>query len=59
MKLDERCNWHEDDLGQPQSENILMIERKIYVTDWLAMLVAYLLGVATISILVMVFGGMR
>lgn len=59
MKLNERCNWEEEDLSQPQSERLLVIERKIYVTDWLAMAIAYLAGVFSLALVVIIFGGHR
>ena len=57
MKLNERFTWEEEDLSQPQSERLLIVERKIYVTDWLAMMTETLLrclrGVETIAVLLM------
>jgi len=57
MKLNERCNWEEEDLSQPQSDRLLVLERKIYVTDWLAMAVAFIAGAFSISLIVIIFGG--
>ena len=59
MKLNERFTWEEEDLSQPQSERLLIVERKIYVTDWLAMAVAFLAGAFSIALLVIIFGGQR
>lgn len=59
MKLNERFTWEEEDLSQPQSERLLVIERKIYVTDWLAMAIAYLAGVFSLALVVIIFGGHR
>lgn len=57
MKLNERFTWEEENLSQPQSDRLLVLERKIYVTDWLAMAVAFLAGAFSISLLVIIFGG--
>ena len=59
MKLNERFTWEEEDLSQPQSERLLIVERKIYVTDWLAMAVAFLAGVFSLALVVIIFGGQR
>lgn len=59
MKLDERFNWVEDDLSQPQSENLLVVERRVYVTDWLAMTFAFTAGVLCMALVVIIFGGYR
>ena len=59
MKLNERFTWEEEDLSQPQSERLLIVERKIYVTDWLAMAIAYLAGVFSLALVVIIFGGHR
>ena len=56
MKL-ERFNWVEDDLAQPQPDRLLIIDREIYVTDWLALTVAFIAGAFSISLLVIIFGG--
>ena len=57
MKLNERFTWEEENLSQPQSDRLLVLERKIYVTDWLAMAVAFIAGAFSISLLVIIFGG--
>ena len=57
MKLNDRCNWEEEDLSQPQTDRLLVIERKIYVTDWLAMAFAFTAGVISMSLVVIIFGG--
>ena len=57
MKLDDRLNWVEDDLGQQQTDRLLVLERQIYVTDWLAMAVSFIAGAFSISLLVIIFGG--
>ena len=59
MKLNERFTLEEENLSQPQSDRLLVLERKIYVTDWLAMAVAFLAGAFSISLLVIIFGGQR
>ena len=59
MKLNERFTWEEENLSQPQSDRLLVVERKIYVTDWLAMAFAFLAGVFSMSLLVIIFGGQR
>lgn len=59
MKLNERFTWEEENLSQPQSDRLLVLERKIYVTDWLAMAVAFLAGAFSIALLVIIFGGQR
>ena len=59
MKLDERFNWVEDDLGAPQPDRLLIINRDVYVTDWLAMAVSFLAGAFSIALLVIIFGGAR
>lgn len=59
MKLNERFTWEEEDLSQPQSERLLIVERKIYVTDWLAMMIAFLAGVFSLALVVIIFGGQR
>ena len=59
MKLNERFTWEEENLSQPQSDRLLVLERKIYVTDWLAMAFAFLAGVFSMSLLVIIFGGQR
>ena len=57
MKLNERFTWEEENLSQPQSDRLLVLERKIYVTDWLAMAIAFIAGAFSISLLVIIFGG--
>ena len=57
MKLNERFTWEEENLSQPQSDRLLVLERKIYVTDWLAMAAALIAGAFSISLLVIIFGG--
>ena len=57
MKLNERFTWEEENLSQPQSDRLLVLERKIYVTDWLAMATAFIAGAFSISLLVIIFGG--
>ena len=54
MKLNERFTWEEENLSQPQSDRLLVLERKIYVTDWLAMATAFIAGAFSISLLVII-----
>ena len=59
MKLDNRFNWVEDDLAQPQPDRLLIINRDVYVTDWLALVVSFIAGSFSLALVVIIFGGQR